>query len=308
MRFEACDTFTDWSKGVLETGNQGKGRLFAAAAVLARKGRYAEATKLLERARDANECSDAQALDLQARIYAQQGLYLYAESCWSKAKTVDGSNPAYDEALDRLRRARPLTGRLYQVTASLCVLAVFGLLVWQVAFVHPRMHSRQNVTESSLAALRSAIATFQSSSQSREQELALRVAGVDSTMRELETRLVKQLNAMPTAAQMTEDHNTIIDRIEAAVAQVSKAIAALESNLNQRVETVESVVSRRVDTIDAGIRRDMQSLATSSEVTQLGQSISNLQEQLAQLAAAVQELKRAEGDSTANTGEPGKGP
>ena len=85
MRFNSSNTTADTSSS-MSGANKGSARLFSAAVILARRGRYTEAAKLLQNALDAGECSHAEALDLQARIYAQQGLYWHAESCWHKAK------------------------------------------------------------------------------------------------------------------------------------------------------------------------------------------------------------------------------
>jgi tetratricopeptide (TPR) repeat protein len=85
------------------------GRLFTMAALMARKGCYSEASVLMRRALDANECSEVEALDLQARIYAQQGRYAEAEALWLKAMSIDPGNKSYRAALDAL-----VDGRLYR--------------------------------------------------------------------------------------------------------------------------------------------------------------------------------------------------
>jgi tetratricopeptide (TPR) repeat protein len=76
---------------------------FVEAALAAREGRYTEALRHLSRARTRGECTDAESLDLEARIFAQQGYYLRAESAWERAKSVDPGNAEYDRALYRLR-------------------------------------------------------------------------------------------------------------------------------------------------------------------------------------------------------------
>lgn len=93
---------------------------------LARKGHYSEATQRLADALKAGTCTEPQALDLQARMYAQQGLLLHAESCWRKAQSLDRANPAYDEALTSLRRTqRPFAGLQFAATCA----GVIGLML-----------------------------------------------------------------------------------------------------------------------------------------------------------------------------------
>ncbi len=288
MRVQASDTLRERSNGVPITPHRGTRRVFTAAVLLARKGRYAEATTLLARARDTHACSEAEALDLQARIYAQQGLALAAEACWRQAQTLESATHAYEAALHRLRHVRPSFDRWPRMVVALGMVVVVGMLVWQGAFVQPGVRSRQ---EASTAALRHELAVLQSAAQARDQEVTLRVAGVDRVLGELATRLEAPLKAMPTAAQMTADRNAILERIGAAVAQVSQAVIVLETNLSTRAQTVESDVRQRVETIQSGIHRAMQSLTTAEDIAHLGQALVPLQEQLAQVAAAVEELK-----------------
>ena len=74
--------------------------------LLARRRRFAEATEQLAEAFSLGECTEAEALDLKARICAQQGLLLQAEVCWRKAQSLDADNPAYADALTALRQSQ----------------------------------------------------------------------------------------------------------------------------------------------------------------------------------------------------------
>lgn len=70
---------------------------------LARKGKYAAALNQLKGIGDpANP--DPQLLDLQARIYAQQGRLADAERAWRQALELDHGNPAYSEGLAGIAR------------------------------------------------------------------------------------------------------------------------------------------------------------------------------------------------------------
>lgn len=76
--------------------------VLAQATDLARSGRYAEADKLLaENMRDLDRTPAA--LDLRARMYAQQGQLREARSCWNRALQLDPTNEAtYIASLDRI--------------------------------------------------------------------------------------------------------------------------------------------------------------------------------------------------------------
>lgn len=128
MRFATHTAREDDSSSGLDGGGQpGNGRLFAQAILLARKGRYADASKLLPEALRLGQCTESEALDLQARIYAQQGQHLHAESCWRKAMGRDSSNPVYADALARLQRIRrpwPVVRTIGFVAAALAVVIV----------------------------------------------------------------------------------------------------------------------------------------------------------------------------------------
>lgn len=76
--------------------------ILAQATTLARSGRYADAEQLLTQLLDEREVPAA--LDLRARIYAQQGQWHEARECWQKALQLDCTNEAYIAALERLRK------------------------------------------------------------------------------------------------------------------------------------------------------------------------------------------------------------
>lgn len=109
-----------------ETGT-GARRFWCEALSLAREGAYAEATSFLAKAIEKGQCSEAEALDLQARILAQQGRFLEAESCWIRARGLDPDTDRYDAALHRLRRGRtPVPGirTALTVAGAGCILAL----------------------------------------------------------------------------------------------------------------------------------------------------------------------------------------
>lgn len=157
MRFNFSDRTADQTHST----SGGTGRLFDSAVALARKGRYEEAGELLQGALNLGQCSQAQALDLQARMYAQQGLHLYAESCWYRAKQFDKSNPAFDSALARLQQSRVSTDRAFLFIVVIAAFAVFGFLLGKAAFLSPELDERLNATQASLTAIRADIDALQ---------------------------------------------------------------------------------------------------------------------------------------------------
>jgi len=108
------------------------------ARLLARQGRFAEATVRLDEAFSLGECTEVEALDLKARICAQQGLLLQAEACWRKAQSLDAENPVYADALTALRQGqRPFT--IWRRTAALAgIAAVMLFLICTLASGHRR--------------------------------------------------------------------------------------------------------------------------------------------------------------------------
>jgi len=84
------------------------------------------------------------------------------------------------------------------------------------------------------------------------------------------------------------------ERQIAADAAQTKRIDHLDTvvdRLGQIISKVESAVGERIGGVESGIKRDMGLLATSAEIVALGRSVSQLQKELGQLAAAIQELK-----------------
>jgi tetratricopeptide (TPR) repeat protein len=73
---------------------------------LARSGRYADAEQLALEVASSDSPFVPSALDLLARIYAQQGRYLEAESCWQRALSLAPGNPRYRNGLDGILRER----------------------------------------------------------------------------------------------------------------------------------------------------------------------------------------------------------
>lgn len=92
------------SAGELGRPSRARAR-FAEAVEAARAGRYDAAAGLLAGLTE-DPCLRAPALDLEARILAQQGRQLEAEAAWLEALRTDPGNPAFHAALAALRKSR----------------------------------------------------------------------------------------------------------------------------------------------------------------------------------------------------------
>jgi len=92
-----------------ETADLDGRQALALAADLARAGRYDQAEQVLLQARGEPVLRPV-ALDLQARIYAQQGRYCEAEACWLEAVRLSPGNPRYRQGLDAIANERRASG------------------------------------------------------------------------------------------------------------------------------------------------------------------------------------------------------
>jgi flagellar motor protein MotB len=131
------------------------------ASLLARKGDYDDALRALRLAIDYEDCTDTEALDLQARIYAQQGMLLKAESCWTEALQKEPGNVTYIAGLSALHRCYNSrlfnkVGFLYLAIITLLV-AIFCLVTiasnqfhWQQAQLTPKLTSVESAQQASL--------------------------------------------------------------------------------------------------------------------------------------------------------------
>jgi type VI secretion system protein ImpK len=103
--------------------------MLSKAASLARYGEYAAAQGLLrELVRGENE--NPIALDLLARIHAQQGRFSEAQACWKRALQLEPNDESYLAGLRRIAqwRSRPLwAGALLPMSAG--VLAILAVLL-----------------------------------------------------------------------------------------------------------------------------------------------------------------------------------
>ncbi len=79
------------------------------------------------------------ALDLKAKVYAQQGMYAAAEACWRDALALAPGNQAFEDALSVMVEDRRYPFRLRvavaimasAITSGVLLLAAFAVLRWR---------------------------------------------------------------------------------------------------------------------------------------------------------------------------------
>jgi tetratricopeptide (TPR) repeat protein len=252
----------------------GSESLFVAATMLARRGRYKDASSLLVRALQAKHCSKAEALDLQARMLAQQGFYREAEACWLRANTLDGSRHAYDRALDRLwRTARASSDRFTLIV----FLAATAILAWQLVSLAHGLHESRAATARSLVELRTEMQAAGSRAHEHNLDVQVRVA---QGLNDVEARIVERLQALSTAAGVGGQRDAIMRGAEAVKDSIKVDLAGLAA------ATAE--VRSKVEGLDAIVRSSASPGAPGIE-----QSLVSVEKQVAQLLADMKDVKDA---------------
>jgi len=262
-----------------------------AARLLARKGRYADASKLLKVAHDRGQCIEPEALDLQARMYAQQGMHLHAESCWLKAQSLDGSNPAYAEALSRLRGTRLPFVRPYGILLSICGLGLFALLFWHIMSFGRSLERRQNTNLDSIHAVRRDVLETGHAFKTRHEELASAVSALETRIHGVHSTLTESLETVPTKATAEEDRKAILSHMDAGLA----ALARLAERMGEEVDGVAKAQQEARKTESDGFAR------VDVVLTQLCQSVSQISAEVAKQQGAfvkgqAETAERIEGD------------
>lgn len=227
----------------MNSSDDGDG-LFVEAAILARRGRYSEAARLLSRARESGRCTELEALDLEARMHAQQGEYLAAEECWRRARSLSGEPDAYKAELRRLRGAASSSQRRPVVLAA--GLLLLAVPVWQLTFGVPAMQTRLDRAEAALAALRVELGTLDERTRSRQEEISSGVTVVGGTLHQLDARLTERVDALPTVSRADEDRAAILNAVAAATAELHDAIASVRLELHQHLDSVASGLDGRI--------------------------------------------------------------
>lgn len=197
-----------------ETGNES---LFALATTLAEEGLYAEATKVVQKALVDGQCSDAEALDLQVRIYTREGLGLQTESCWQRVQQLAGLDPAHDRALSRIRQSFLSRGSLFPLSFALAATALLALLLWQILCVNPAFDSRLASNETSLAALSEGLAEIKRSTQAVDQEHSQQITDLNTNLTTLGQQLSERFAELSMATGVVQEHAVAIARLNGKI-------------------------------------------------------------------------------------------
>ncbi|MFW6114029.1 MAG: tetratricopeptide repeat protein, partial [Actinomycetota bacterium] len=94
---------------------------------LARSGHYVAAMRVLDSLPD-QENLRPHVLDLQARIFAQNGRYADAKACWERARELRPAESRYRRALEAIKEERQRIGRgSWLLCAVVCAIALIAL-------------------------------------------------------------------------------------------------------------------------------------------------------------------------------------
>jgi len=277
----------------------GNGPLFVAAALTARRGKYAEASALLRRSLEAKDCSDAQALDLQARIFAQQGMLLRAESCWTEALRIEPGNAKYADGLAGLRRAHD---PFHRVRSSLLLYSAFAIALlglWFASTAYRHVRQREEQTAGELAKVESSLQDIQASSAEAQHAVGLQLQSVKNDVHQVRADTMASIASLPTSSRVDDQFQRLsaatqsaLDHLAAdmrqrdslrATEQASIA-AAVKANQDQQAKTAKDLGSQ-IDQDASAIAALRSDSATRADALseRVDQSTSTLQDQIASL-------------------------
>jgi type VI secretion system protein ImpK len=149
----------------------------ARAADLARAGHYSEAEPLLSEAVGEDQAMPA-ALDLLARIRAQQGRLLEAEALWTRACQLDPTNEAYRAGLHRIANMQRRPVWLAFLSPWLVGLVVVGIIIATGLFVRNSLSEWRASFQSELAGITAAQEAITSQRQGKPPDVTLKIPGV----------------------------------------------------------------------------------------------------------------------------------
>ncbi len=214
------------------------------AASLARKGEYAVAESLLKQL-VGSENESSRALDLLARIYAQQGRFSEAETFWKRALELEPNNTLYLAGLNRIAQiqGRPLRA---SVPLSMVVAFIAILLVCIVGFVvrEQIIHLRELLLREVAQANSSVIESIRESNMKTILYLEEKVDRVKTLS--MASQLTIQLDG---ASVKTEQDNLIIsfhDGLFLSGAHLKPEVKTLLSQLGEQLRPHASYISIRI--------------------------------------------------------------
>ncbi|MDH7502143.1 MAG: hypothetical protein QHJ82_05425 [Verrucomicrobiota bacterium] len=245
----------------------------AQAAQLAREGEHASAEEILSDLIAADP-SDVAALDLFARIRAQQGAVGDAEAHWRKVAQLDPQHIGARTGLERLRKMRRAPIWMRPTLAALVVMAVVScgalVLSWQTG--------RQLKANAQL--------------QRQLREITASVAAADSNSLRMEASL-SRFNALGTAMEQLIGTQTAMSNRVAEIQNETRRLASIRESAplvaSNQISRIETAFERQLAAVKNGfeqqtdaLRADWQKLVKQRETD--AQLMSN---QIAALRVAV---------------------
>jgi hypothetical protein len=192
------------------------------------------------------------ALDLRARVHAQQGDFSAADSCWIQVLSMESSDPeakAGREAVAKIiagGRARPLinAGRVAVVAAAVVGTALAGGVVWlasgdpaPAAAAPVPQHQDSSPLQAEVTTLRQRLADLDaqraagvSQRQQALDALAAKFAGVDGVRAERrndDVRLVFESGVFWTDAEVTKAAKPQLTQIGQRLAEVKASVTVV---------------------------------------------------------------------------------
>lgn len=217
------------------------GDLFTAATLLARRGRYGEALGLLPRALRARHCSEVEALDLQARICAQQGLYRQAEQCWLRASALEGSSAAFARELDELWRFARSPSRILPL--SLLAAAAVALVSWQLGRSAADGNEHRARTESSLSVIGKNLDATRAQAGEYKTQQDMQLAALAAALRDLEKGIGDRFGRLATRESISDERKAAAIGFGEALVPVTGEVRRLRVEIVSLQHAVRSLSS-----------------------------------------------------------------
>jgi hypothetical protein len=230
---------------------------FANAVRLARRGRYQEAREMLAQALDQGACKPAEVHDLDARMFAQQGLLFDADAAWARAQAADPANPAYSAGRARLRHD---SGRRFfwadWALAGISVLLVGLFIVLALAWrgLDARIAQADRSYGEKLAvqqdAVGQAVRSLELQVDGVERDLLGRIAAAQSSL-EAKTGSPAQADVLERLLPRLDQ---LVDQVEASRGEGTQAAQSMMARADAADHLLQAI-DRRILELDARLAR-----------------------------------------------------
>lgn len=257
--------------------------MYDAAIAAAHAGQFIEATRLLVRAEELQECTTAEALDLHARMQAQQGLYADAESCWRKARDLDPGNPSYERGIARIRQTSRVGIPLVTTVLATALVAVLGLMMWQTLVAFPTLQGHQSVMSGHLAKLDGDLAEVSRIGDERDRALHGELTRLGNAVGGVST----ETDSLRTAAHEAEDRGRELDRRTAAIA---RRIDESDDRAAERAEDLSRQIKARI----AALELQLSGAATAAGMDTMATEMTAIISELSEIRSMIEEISEPE--------------